>query len=116
MDSDTGQLLAWECGARDQITFKKLYNRLQQAKVRLYCTDEYRVYSALIPEKRLAMSKRVTKGIERNHTPNRHWFARFKRTSIVVSRSIEMVDLTMALFAKFHINGNDDMLLASLVI
>jgi insertion element IS1 protein InsB len=60
------------------------------------------------------MSKRVTKGIERNHTPNRHWFARFKRKSIVVSRSLEMVDLTMALFAKFHVNGDDGLLLGSL--
>jgi insertion element IS1 protein InsB len=106
--------LDWECGDRDQGTFKKLYNRLQQGHVRLYCTDEYQVYSALIPDKHLAMSKRVTKGIERNHTPNRHWFARFKRKSIVVSRSLEMVDLTMALFAKFHVNGDDGLLLGSL--
>lgn len=82
----------------------------------MYCTDEYHVYSAIIPAKRLAMSKRVTKGIERNHTPNRHWFARFKRKSIVVSRSIEMVDLTMALFAKFHVNGDDRVLLEALII
>jgi insertion element IS1 protein InsB len=80
---------------------------LQQEHVKLYCTDEYQVYSALIPDKRLAMSKRVTKEIERSHTQNRHWFARFKRKSIVISRSLEMVDLTMALFAKFHVNGDD---------
>jgi insertion element IS1 protein InsB len=116
LDSDTGQLLDWECGRRDQHTFKKLYKRLQKYQVRLYCTDEYHVYSAIIPAKRLAMSKRVTKGIERNHTPNRHWFARFKRKSIVVSRSIEMVDLTMALFAKFHVNGDDRVLLEALII
>lgn len=116
LDSDTGQLLDWECGDRDQHTFRRLYDRLQQGHVRLYCTDEYQVYSALIPDKRLAMSKRVTKAIERNHTPNRHWFARFKRKSIVVSRSLEMVDLTMALFAKFHVNGNDGLLLTSLNI
>jgi insertion element IS1 protein InsB len=60
------------------------------------------------------MSQRETRGIERNHTPNRHWFARFKRQSIVVSKSLEMVDLTMALFAKFHVNGDDRLLLNAL--
>ena len=35
----------------------------------------------------------------------RHWFARFKRKSLVVSKSLRMVDLTMALFARFHVNG-----------
>ena len=30
----------------------------------------------------------------------------FQKKSIVVSKTLEMVDLTMALFAKFHINGS----------
>jgi IS1 family transposase len=47
-------------------------------------------------------------------THNSVWFARFQRKSIVVSRSLEMVELTMALFAKFHVNGNDAALLVSL--
>jgi insertion element IS1 protein InsB len=82
--------------------------------VQIYCTDEYQVYRAIIPERRLVMSKLGTTGIERNHTPNRHWFARFKRKSIVVSKSLEMVDLTMALYARFHVNGNDHLLLNAL--
>jgi hypothetical protein len=32
-------------------------------------------------------------------------------SSIIVSKSTEMVDLTMALFAKFWVNGNQDELL-----
>ena len=36
----------------------------------------------------------------------RHWVGRFKRKSIIVSKSIEMVDLTIALFARFRVNGN----------
>jgi IS1 family transposase len=62
------------------------------------------------------MSKRVTKEIERNNMPNRHWFARCKRKSIVVSKSLEMVDVTMALYAKFHVSGDDTILLKSLQI
>jgi insertion element IS1 protein InsB len=110
LDRDTGQWLDWECGHRDQRTFKKLSKRLKQWNVPIYCTDGYQVYSAIMPERRLVMSQRETRGIERNHTPNRHWFARFKRKSIVVSTSLEMVDLTMALLAKFHVNGDDHLL------
>jgi hypothetical protein len=36
----------------------------------------------------------------------RHWFGRFKCKSIIVSKSKEMVDLTMTLFARFWVNGN----------
>jgi IS1 family transposase len=49
------------------------------------------------------MGKRATKGIERNHTPNRHWFVRFKRKAIIVSKSREMVNSTLVLFAKLHV-------------
>jgi IS1 family transposase len=62
------------------------------------------------------MSKRVTKEVDRNNMPNRHWFARFKGKSIIVSKSLEMVDLTMALYTKFHVNGDDMGLLQSLQI
>ena len=114
LDRDTEPWLDWECGHRDQRTFKKLYKRFKQWNVQIYCTDEFQVYRAIIPERRLIMSTRETRGIERNHPPNRHWCARFKRKSIVVSKSLDMVDLTMALFAKFHVNGDDRLLLNAL--
>ncbi|MYB96084.1 IS1 family transposase [Candidatus Poribacteria bacterium] len=44
--------------------------------------------------------------IERNNYLMRHGFGRFKRKSIIVSKSVERVDLTIALFAKFRVNGN----------
>jgi hypothetical protein len=46
-----------------------------------------------------------------NNSNTRHWFARFRRKSKVVSKSLEMVELTMALFARFHVNGDMDMLI-----
>ena len=53
----------------------------------------------------LLQGKKGTVAIERNNCRQRHWFARFKRKSIVVSKSLHMVDMTMALFARFHVNG-----------
>jgi insertion element IS1 protein InsB len=74
--------------------------------VTFYCTDHWKTYAAIVPPEKLRMSKASTAGIERNHCRQRHWFGRFKRRSIVVSRSKEMVDLTMALFARFRVNGD----------
>ena len=44
-------------------------------------------------------------GSESNNARQRHWFARFRRRTCVVSRSVEMVEATMALFAHYHCNG-----------
>jgi insertion element IS1 protein InsB len=106
LDRDTGRLLDWECGRRDAATLKQLVNRLAQWEVMFYCTDHWPVYAAVIPPERLVMSKAQTDGIERNHGRQRHWFGRFKRKSIIVSKAIAMVDLTMSLFARFRVNGD----------
>jgi insertion element IS1 protein InsB len=101
LDHHTGQLLDWECGRHDKTTLKKMVTRLTQWDVQLYCTDQWAAYASVIPQDQLVQSKTTTHDIERNHCWQRHWFGRFKRKSIIVSKSIEMVDLTMALFAKF---------------
>jgi insertion element IS1 protein InsB len=110
----TGQLLDWECGRRDKTTLKKLVDRLAPWDVKLYCTDRWATYASVIPQDNLVQSKATTHDIERNHCRQRHWFGRFKRKSIIVSKSKEMVDLTMALFAKFWVNGNQDELVSLL--
>jgi insertion element IS1 protein InsB len=60
----------------------------------------------VIPPEKLKRSKVPTEGIERNHCRQRHWFGRFKRRSIIVSTARDMVDLTMALFARFRVHGD----------
>ena len=52
--------------------------------------------------------------IERHHCRQRHWCGRVKHTSIMISTSPAMVELTMALFAKFWVSGNQDKLLSLL--
>jgi insertion element IS1 protein InsB len=37
LDRESGQLLDWECGQRDQKTLKKMVDRLTQWGVKLYC-------------------------------------------------------------------------------
>jgi IS1 family transposase len=97
LDRDTGQLLDWECGRRDNATLKKLVDRLVPWDVKLYCTDQWATYASVIPPDKLVQSKATTHALECNHCRQRHWFGRFKRKSIIVSKSKEMVNLTVAL-------------------
>ena len=72
---------------------------------RLYCTDDWAAYAELIPQGRLFVGKEETHGIERDHSRQRHWLARFRRRTCVVSRAGRMVEASIALFARF--GGND---------
>jgi insertion element IS1 protein InsB len=94
-----------ECGGRDRATLERLLKRLRRWKARLYCADGWEAYADLIPAGRLYVGKDETHGIERDHARQRHWLARFRRRSIVVSKAVRLVDASIALFARF--GGND---------
>ena len=72
--------------------------------VTLYCTDDYAPYDTLLPVGRHYIGKDETVAIERINSRLRHWFARFRRRTCVVSKALEMVDATIALFAAYHVN------------
>jgi len=76
--------------------------------------DKYECYKKFFPKKNLTQSKKNTSAIERNNCRQRHWLASFRRRSIVVTKSMENLRKTMALFARFRINGSIDELLALL--
>ena len=101
----TGRLIAWECGDRDRATLDRLIARLKRWGVRLFCTDAYAPCDAALPAGRHYIGKDQTQHSESNNARQRHWFARFRRRTCVVSRSVEMVDATMALFAHYHCNA-----------
>ena len=95
----------WECGDRDKAICERLIARLRRWRTRLYGADEYAVYDVLLPVGQLHTGKEETHGIERDNARQRHWLARFRRRSIVVSKAQRMVDVSIALFARFA--GND---------
>jgi insertion element IS1 protein InsB len=82
-----------------------LLKRVSRWRPRLYCADGWEAYTELIPLGRLYVGQDQTHGIERDHARQRHWLARFRRRSIVVSKTKRMVDASIALFAAF--GGND---------
>jgi insertion element IS1 protein InsB len=95
----------WECGGRDAATLGRLLAPVERWKPRRYCADAWAAYAELIPQGRLFVGQEETHGIERDHARQRHWLARFRRRSIVVSKAIRMVEASIALFARF--GGND---------
>jgi insertion element IS1 protein InsB len=107
LERATGRLIDWECGDRDRVTLERLLGRLEPWGVRLFCTDDYAPYDAALPAGRHYVGKDQTQLIESNNARQRHWFARFRRRTCVVSRSVEMVEATMALFAFYHCNGGE---------
>jgi len=87
-----------------------MLERLRTLNVSIYFADYWDSYAELIPPDLLVQTKRETHGIERNNFRQRHWIGRFRRKTCIVSRSKLMVDLSISLFARFKINGTQDMI------
>src|SRR3954452_23215405 len=95
-------------------TLERMLERLKRWRVRLYCADGWEAYAELIPQGRLYVGKDQTHGIERDHSRQRHWLARFRRRTCVVSRAERMVEASIALFARFADGRGIDELLSML--
>jgi insertion element IS1 protein InsB len=95
----------WECGGRDKATCERLLERLTRWRTRLSCTDDCAVYDVFLLVGQLHTGKAETHSIERDNARQRHWLARFRRRSIVVSKAKRMVDVSIALFARFAGNN-----------
>ena len=67
----------------------------------MFFADHWEAYAELISRDLLVQTKAEMHGVEWDNFCQRHWFARFCRKACVVSCSLQMVDLTMSLYAKF---------------
>ncbi len=124
-DRATGRLVDWECGDRDERTFRRLFDRLTPWNVRLFCSDSDAVYPQVRPVGQHYQGKDETVALERNNAQQRHWTAPLRRRSIVVSKSRAMplahpkdalsarqrrqaaakgIERRVALFAHLHVN------------
>ena len=88
--------------------------RLQRWRTRLYLQRRLHVYDVLPPRGQRYVGTDETHGIERDNARQRHWLARFRRRSIVVSKAKRMVDVSLARFARFAGNSRISDLLAML--
>ena len=88
-----------------------MLGRLERLNVAIYFADHWEAYAELIPPEMLVQGKAWTHGVERNNFRQRHWCGRFRRKTCMVSRCLLMIDLTVFLFARFHVNGSREEIL-----
>ena len=95
--------IAWVLGGRDDATCQKLLDKIGVAG-KTFVTDDWDGYHRLIPENQLFTGKDLTVPIERDNSNIRHFVARFRRRTKVVSKVEEMVDLSLRAYHHFHDN------------
>ena len=88
-------------GDRSQETCQKLIDKIG-LEGRIFITDDYDAYHNVIPEEQLFTGKDLTIPIEQDNSDVRHHLARMTRRTKVVSKSIDMVDLSLKLCAYFR--------------
>ena len=102
---DLKKVIAWVVGKRDAKTFRELWKIIGRDNCTYY-TDNWPVYSEVIPEDQHIVGKQHTFLIESNNSNTRHRIARMTRKTKVVSKSEEAADLTMKLWVHFEDNNN----------
>ena len=94
LDHITKKPIAWVVGNRNAKTFRKLFDKVKHLNARYY-TDDWEVYQKVLPKQKHVIGKQYTVAIERDNSNTRHYLARMTRRTKVVSKTIEMVDITM---------------------
>ena len=97
----TGRFL----GRRDTKALARLAEVIDVNDKQYFYTDSGKSYRRFFPAAQLTPSKKNTHGIERNNGRQRHWLAQFRGRSIVVSKSLDSLNRTLALFPRFRLNG-----------
>ena len=98
MDCATNKTIGWFIGDRSDETFKRFYDKkLSLLKKAIFYTDDWDAYGKVLPSERHVVGKAYTIAIEQNNSNIRHYLARMTRRTKVVSKSEEMVDLSLRL-------------------
>jgi len=95
--------IAWVLGGRDDAACQKLLDKIG-VEGKTFVTDDWEGYHRLIPEDQLFTGKDLTVSIEQDNSNIRHFVARFRRRAKVVSKVVEMVDLSLRAYRHFHDN------------
>ena len=94
---ESGRIINWQIGGRDESTLKKLYYKISPVETEEYFTDKYAPYRKVLPIQKHRSERGCTNRIEGFHSALRHYAARFRRRSKCYSKSEVMVEATMSL-------------------
>src|SRR6202007_513441 len=106
------RILPWLLGRRDDATCQKLLDKVE-IKGHIFLTDDWDGFHRLIPEDQLFTGKDLTFPIEQDNSNIRHFLARFRRRTKVVSKPVALVDLSLRLYHHFHDNPRNFAALAA---
>ena len=95
-DVDQRRTVAWMLGGRDDATCRRLLDKVGMAG-KTFVTDDWEGYRRVIPEDQLFTGKDLTFPSEQDNSNVRHYLARFRRKTKVVSKCQTMVDLSLRL-------------------
>ena len=95
--------VAWVCGGRDDKTLRRLLDKVG-IEGRSFLTDDWEGFRRSIPEDQHFVGKDLTFSIEQDNSNVRHFLARFRRRTKVVSKTVEMVDLSLRIYHHLHDN------------
>src|SRR5277367_3565350 len=105
-DPITRRTIAWVLGRRDDATCQKLLDKIG-VEGKTFVTDDWEGYHRLIPESQLFTGKDLSFPIEQDNSNIRHFLARFRRRTKVVSKVAEMVDLSLRIYHHFQDNHDN---------
>jgi insertion element IS1 protein InsB len=93
--------VAWVLGGRDDASCLRLLAKIGlQGKT--FIADHWDGFRRLIPSHQLLTGKQYTHDIERDNSNIRHFLARFRRRTKVVSKQAYRVDLSLRLYHYLH--------------
>ena len=98
LDHQTGRILAYVFGRREDQALLKLKALLEPFGIRCYYTDGWGAYHRHLAPHQHVVGKRRTQQLERKHLTLRTRIKRLVRKSICFSKSVQMHDLLIGLF------------------
>lgn len=100
IDHQSGKVLAYVLGRRQDEAFLKLKVLLEPFGIMKYYTDYWGAYTRHIDPDKHQAGKRNTQKIERKHLTLRARIKRLARKTICFSKSVRMHDLVIGLFVN----------------
>ncbi|AVP88122.1 hypothetical protein phytr_11970 [Candidatus Phycorickettsia trachydisci] len=82
-------------GYRNVKTYRRLYDKVKHLKSCTFYTDDWIAFKQVLPAKPHMIGKRHTVTIERDNSNTRHHLGSMARKVKVVSKSVDMVDMTL---------------------
>jgi insertion element IS1 protein InsB len=98
LDHQTGRILAYVFGRREDQALLQLKALLEPCGIRRYYTDGWGAYHRHLDPTRHVVGKRATQQLERKHLALRTRIKRLVRKTICFPRSIQMHDIVVGLF------------------